>query len=59
MTPQKFECRQERQTKDSEIVTLDLLEQLNARAFKLVGTHARGSRISDFLEIAVEEPIRE
>ena len=43
-TSQKPQQWQQRQTEDGEVIALDMLEQMDAQPFKLVGADACGDR---------------
>ena len=54
--PQPIEQRQKRQAEHGEMIALDALEQLDARAFELIAADARGRRVADGIEIASRNP---
>ena len=53
---QEIQHRQQRQTEHGEIVTFDTIEQLNARALKLVGV---SRRVLDLLKLTKVLPLFE
>jgi len=51
---QKRQQRQKRQPEDSEMITLDPLEQMHAQAFQLVSADARCHSLARFIQIGLD-----